>query len=125
MRARFVIAGRMPGYNEQLKATNKDRRKGNQMKQRETDRAAWAAIASNMPRFDCPVIVRFAWYEPNEKRDLDNVAFAKKYILDGLQRAKVIPNDNPKHVVGFTDTFGVDKANPRIEVEVVEAVWVP
>ena len=125
MRARFTIDGRMPGYNEQLKAANKNYHKGNQMKQRETERARWSAVAACMPRFDGPVIVRFEWYEPNERRDLDNVAFAKKYILDGLQRARVIPNDNPKHVVGFTDTFGVDRARPRVEVEVVEAVWVP
>ena len=49
--------------------------------------------------------------------DCDNVAFAKKYILDGLKEAKIIPDDSRKYVAGLGgDFFEIDKNNPRVEV---------
>lgn len=64
--------------------------------------------------------VKFRWYEANKKRDLDNVAFAKKFIFDALVDCGVLKNDSRKYVVGFSDDFYIDKVNPRIEVEIVE-----
>ena len=122
MTATFVIAGRMPGLNEFIKAHDKDYHKGNQMKQRETDRAAWSAKAAHVPRFDRPVTVHFLWVEPNKKRDVDNIAFAKKFILDGLVRARIIANDNRKHVTGFSDSFEYDRSRPRIVVTITDDV---
>ena len=48
------------------------------------------------------------------------MAFAKKFVQDALVKAKVIQNDSQKWVVGFTDDFGVDQKNPRVEVEIME-----
>ena len=47
---------------------------------------------------DSPVTVRFTWVEGNRRRDIDNVAFAKKFVLDGLVQAGVIGNDTPQYV---------------------------
>ena len=52
-----------------------------------------------------PVFIRFIWHEPTKRRDKDNVAFAKKYILDALQKKKILPNDNNRWIIGFTDEF--------------------
>jgi hypothetical protein len=46
------------------------------------------------------------------------VAFAKKFVLDGLVAAGVIGNDTPQYVAGFEDRFLYDGRNPRIIVEV-------
>ena len=73
-----------------------------------------------MPRFEGPVVVSIEWYEPNRRRDLDNVASAKKFILDGLVRAGVLANDGQRHVTGFADTFHVDRERPRIVVSIIE-----
>ena len=54
---------------------------------------------------DTPVFVKFIWHEPTKRRDKDNVAFAKKYILDALQKKKILPNDNNKWIIGFSDEF--------------------
>jgi Holliday junction resolvase RusA-like endonuclease len=62
--------------------------------------------------------VRFTWVERNRRRDIDNVAFAKKFVLDGLVAAGVIGNDTPQYVAGFEDRFLYDGRNPRIIVEV-------
>lgn len=87
MRAGMVIEGRFPSLNDYVDAERANRHVGAKMKRRETARAEAAAIAQGLPRFAGPVAVRFLWVEPNRRRDLDNVAFAKKFVLDGLVAA--------------------------------------
>ena len=71
-------------------------------------------------RFEKPVRIAFTWYEPNKKRDKDNIAFAKKFIFDALVENNVIPNDGWKNIDSFSDSFKVDAQNPRVEVEIME-----
>lgn len=118
MRATFTIDGRMPGLNEYTRKQRQNRHAGAAMKRRETERAAWSAKAARVPRFVRPVHVSFLWVEPNRRRDRDNVAFARKFVLDGLVLAGVIRDDGPDYVTGFTDRFSYDKANPRVVVTV-------
>ena len=58
-----------------------------------------------LPKFTDPVFILFSWTEENKRRDYDNVAFAKKFILDALVKARKLKDDNRKCVVGFTDRF--------------------
>lgn len=51
--------------------------------------------------------VIFHWYKPNNKTDHDNIAFCKKFVLDGLKMAKLIPDDSPKYIRNFIDDFGI------------------
>ena len=81
------------------------------MKKEFTNYVTNEAIAQKISAQTNPIIVHFAWIEGNKRRDLDNVAFAKKFILDGLVKAGVLKNDNCKHVTGFTDTFIYDSEN--------------
>lgn len=67
-----------------------------------------------------PVFVAIDWYAPDRKKDKDNIAFAKKFILDGLVMAKVLKNDGWEDISDFSDTFHLDKKNPRIEVMLEE-----
>ena len=103
MRARMVIPGRMPGLNDYVRAERSNR---------------FAAVEQRMPSFNGRVEIIFTWVEENRRRDMDNVAFAKKFILDGLVRAGVILDDTPRYVAGLADRFDYDKQHPRIEVEV-------
>ena len=50
--------------------------------------------------------------------DLDNVAFAAKFVLDGLVMAKVIAGDDQAHVTGIRHVFAVCPDWPRVVVEV-------
>lgn len=67
-----------------------------------------------------PVTMHYTWIEPNRKRDKDNIAFAKKFIQDALVDCEVLKDDGWTNVIGFTDTFGVDKKNPRVVVTIEE-----
>ncbi len=60
----------------------------------------------DLPRFEKPVELEFYWIEKNNRRDYDNIAFAKKFVLDALVRNGKLKDDNRKCVVGFTDRFG-------------------
>ena len=71
-------------------------------------------------KIDKPVYIKFIWYEQNCKRDKDNVAFAKKFILDALQKSGILPNDNNQYVLGFQDEF-VYRQGDKVEVEIWEA----
>ena len=70
-----------------------------------------------------PVRIKYTFYEPNRKRDLDNISgVAHKFIQDALVKCKVLDNDGWNNIVGFEDHFFTDKHNPRIEVVLEEVV---
>ena len=54
------------------------------------------------------------------KRDVDNVGFGAKFILDALVGLGILENDNQSHVSGISYEVKCDKYYPRIEVEIYE-----
>ena len=90
--------------------------KGASIKREVTDIIYWEAKSQKLKPVSKPVHISITWYCKNKKKDPDNIAFAKKFILDGLVKAGVLENDGWKQIEGFTDKFEVDKKNPRVEV---------
>ena len=123
MEAGLIIPGRFPSLNDYIAAERKNRHIAAKMKRDETKRVADIAANSDMPTFDKPVHVYFAWVEPNRRRDIDNIAFAHKFILDGLVDAGVLKGDSQKYVTGLVDRFRVDKDNPRVSVLITDEYW--
>ena len=66
------------------------------------------------------VDINFIWHLPNKKKDPDGVAFAKKFILDGMVKAAVLENDNLKWIKSFKDEFEID-GNDFVEVLIIES----
>ena len=62
----------------------------------------------HLPEITKPVYLRFYWIEGNKRRDLDGIAFGKKFILDALVRFGKLKNDNHRYVKGFSDIFDYD-----------------
>ena len=118
----LIIYGKLPNLNEYTRACRTNRFAGAKMKS-DAERIIGAFIRTQLPgvAFEKAVELQFRWYEPNKKRDLDNVCFAKKFILDSLVSNGIIIADGWQGVKGFTDTFFIDKENPRIEVDIKEA----
>ena len=119
METKLVIYGRLDNLNDYTKACRTDPRVGNRMKKKNEEIIS-GYIMQQMRgiRFDGRVYLHFTWIEPNRNRDLDNVCFAKKFILDALVSNGIIETDGWRGVSGFTDEFGVDADNPRIEVTI-------
>lgn len=63
----------------------------------------------NKKWYKYPCRITFVWHLKNKRKDLDNVAFAKKFILDGLVKAGTLKNDNLNNVIEFRDKVEFDK----------------
>lgn len=122
MKKTFTIKGQLPNLNEYTRACRTNRYVGARMKE-QAEKCIKLYIIQQLKdvHFEGPVKLSFKWFEPNRKRDLDNVCFAKKFILDALVSSGIIVADGWKGVVGFTDEFYVSSDNPRIEVDIEEA----
>ena len=95
---------------------------GNRMKRTDQRAVEWC-ITSQLRgiRIKKPVFLSYAWYEPNKKRDLDNISgYGHKICQDALVACNVLKDDGWKYVVGFEDKFYVDRKNPRIEILIKE-----
>jgi len=114
---KFIIKGRLPALNDYTKVNRGNKYAGNNLKKNTQQ-----LISLFIPKepVNTPIRLIFSWYEPNKRRDKDNIAFAKKFILDALVNAGVIPNDGWKEIEGFEDRFYVDKKDPRVEVELLQ-----
>ena len=116
----IVFEGEFTDLNRYIKALNNSRWGGASIKKIETERVYICCKNQKVKSIkDYPVFVIFTWYSKNLKMDIDNVAFAKKFILDGLVKAKVLTNDSRKFVSGFTDYFEIDSGNPRVVVNII------
>lgn len=94
---------KMPSLNEYINKCRYNRYAGNYYKQK-TQEEIYPYI-KDIPRLEKPVKIDFHWYEGNKKRDLDNIAFSKKFILDALVTYGKLKDDDRKNVCGFTDSF--------------------
>lgn len=119
---KLTIDGTLPGLNEIIDASRANYHIGNALKQQAQNAVMWH-IRQQLRgvRFEKPVILRYRFYEPNRRRDKDNIASgAHKVIQDALVKSGVLKNDGWKYVEGFEDRFDVDKQNPRIVVTIEE-----
>lgn len=115
----FTIPGRLPGLNEYTRANRSHAVIGARMKREAEAEVMWAATDAKLDRITVPVEVRIDWYEETTRRDLDNIAFAVKFILDALVKHGTLRDDNRSCVTGIAHRVFVDRENPRIEVALV------
>lgn len=120
MKYKFEISKRLMGLNEYTNINRTNKYKGASAKKQEQAYIIWC-IKEQLGniKIDKPVIGHFTWIEENKKRDLDNICFAKKFILDALVQAGVLQDDNRKIVTNFTDSFEYAKES-KVIVELEE-----
>ena len=129
MTYKLIIDGTLPNLNDYLKAERQTFRKGgkfttkgNELKKDTQELIIWA-IRQQLRgvHITKPIILKYDFYEPNKKRDLDNIsAFAHKTVQDSLVLAGIIDNDGWKNIAGYVDQFYLDGESPRIEILLVE-----
>ena len=70
-------------------------------------------------RIEKQIRLHYVYYCKTRRRDLDNISgYFHKVFQDALVQAGVIPNDNWKYIMGFSDEFRLDTKDPRIEVRI-------
>lgn len=115
MKKTLIIPGRLDGLNALIDANRRGPFAGARIKKK-NDGIVKKAIEEQIKgaHFKNPIFIRFSWYEPNARRDPDNIVSAKKFILDALVQSGVIDNDDQKHVIGFSDDVEIDRERPRV-----------
>lgn len=112
------IPFRLPSLNEYIDKCRGNRYGGANFK-KSVERDIMIILNTQHFLITSPVHVTFIWHEPNSRRDKDNVAFAKKFILDALQKSGRLKNDNNNYIAGFTDRFVYDRSE-GVEVIIEE-----
>lgn len=121
MKAELTIPFTLPNLNDYISAERTNRFKAAKMKHDAEEGVGWFIRSQSLPRFDKPCFIEYRWFEKNKRRDLDNISsFGRKVIQDALVRNGVLANDGWANIVGFSDSFAVDKERPRIEVTIME-----
>ena len=117
----FIIWGRLPGLNEIISADRAHAQVGARLKRETLDMVSLCIRTQRLKPVEKPIEIHYRFYEPNRRRDVGNVlAGADKVIEDALVKCGILPDDGQKWVRNIVPWFGVDKENPRIEVELKE-----
>lgn len=107
---------KLPSLNEYIDACRANKYAGAKMKKNIEEAIGW--FINPLPRFESPVTISFHWIESNKRRDYDNIAFAKKFILDSLVKCHKLKDDNRRFVTSFTDTFEIgEQTKVIIDIE--------
>ena len=114
---KITIPGELPALNEIIDKSKAHHMAYASLKKDATNLVQYAA--NNLPQMN-RIELDITYYCKNRRKDPDNIAAAKKFILDGLVKAEVISNDGWKEVAGWKERWERDKDNPRVEVEIKE-----
>lgn len=115
---KIEIPYKFPSLNEYVNECRKNKYAGAKMKRQIQDDISW--FITKLPVYKNPIAIHFHWVEGNKRRDLDNICFAKKFILDALVEQGKLKDDNRKCVTAFTDTFSYgEETKVILEIEEV------
>jgi Holliday junction resolvase RusA-like endonuclease len=110
-----LIKHKFTTLNKYVNAERTNKFMAAKIKREETEIARLHFIGK---KFKTPCKIKFTWLVCDKRSDLDNIAYAKKYILDGMYKSGAIPNDGMKHIQGFTDEFKInDYWGVEIDIE--------
>lgn len=100
---KISIEGKLPSLNDYIRAERANRQAGAKLKRDTETMLMWQM--GRLFKIKTPCFICFEWHEKTTRRDKDNVAFAKKFILDAMQKAEKLENDNNRCIQGFSDRF--------------------
>ena len=116
---RFEIPLKLIGLNDYITLNRTNTYKASKIKNEIENDIIICIKAAKIRHIKRPVFIRFTWFEQTSRRDKDNVRFAKKFILDAMQKARVLENDNNDFIAGFQDNF-IYGQGQKVRVEIFD-----
>lgn len=116
---KIILIGEFTDLNSHISMTNRNRFLGAKLKKDNGDMALKQLTLTQGVVEQYPVFITMTWYTKDMRVDPDNIAFAKKYILDALVAKKILEDDGRRQISGFKDMFEIDKLCPRVEIEIL------
>ena len=120
---KFTINAQLPSLNEVINANRGNRYKGSKQKKEIEELIGYEILFAKTrgtlkPVRNYPVKIKIDWHEATERRDLDNIVSAKKFILDALVKNGILKDDGQKFVKRITDNPILGKKIPNSYVVV-------
>lgn len=109
----LVYHGKLPSLNEVINRNRANKYAGAQLKALLTQQMAWTFKIQGKPITD-PCCILISFYEPNKRRDIDNIHASTKFILDALVMAGILKNDTQRYVTDVAHE--VKHGREKIEV---------
>ena len=109
---------KLPSFNEYVYACRTNKYMAAKMKRDLEQEIGYFIL--DLPKYDKPIQIHFHWIEGNQKRDYDNICYAKKFILDALVKYQKLKDDNRNYVYSFRDTFEYKKGTTKVVLEIEE-----
>lgn len=117
----ITIKGKFPNLNDYVGSCRTNRYAAANMIKKAEENIVMQLLFSKLNRLHPPIVMTYTYYEPNKRRDKDNIAaFFHKVFQDALMLGGYIENDGWDYIESWTDEFDVDKINPRIEIKIWE-----
>lgn len=107
---------RFTELNKYINAERGNKYAAAEIKENETQ-VARLAFCNEKPAQGLPLELTFKWYCTDMRRNPDNIAFAKKFIIDGMVAAGYIENDGWKQIGTLRDEFYLAECD-RVVVEI-------
>ena len=117
-RQRVIIDYKLDNLNDIIKHSRRNRFLANKKKQEEMEAVA-GYISKLKPVKYYPITINCIWHIKNIQSDLDNKVL--KSILDQMQKAGIIVNDNIKYI-NTINNKAIKDVKDYLELEIVEAV---
>lgn len=116
---RFEIPFRLPGLNEIICADRTHWAKGAKLKGKSQREVLLVLKGLKLQGVSKPVAVTYVWHDTS-RRDPGNIAGGgDKIIMDALQDAGILPNDNKKWIKAISHLF-MDDGPDRVVVTLRE-----
>lgn len=119
MNNKYELNMKLPSLNDYIRVCRCNKYQANKFKSEIEQEIGLRLV--KMPKWTKPIKIKFHWIEGNKKRDLDNICFAKKFILDAMVKYRKLTDDNRNYVYAFEDSFEYgEKTKVILEVEEME-----
>lgn len=122
----FYIYEKLPNLNEFRQEIARSKYKGGKLKNEVEDSIITAIMYAKLkgtlkPIENYPIQINCIWYEkPPIRMDIDNRRASVKFILDAMQKSRIIPNDNRKYICALFDEYKKTNKEDYVKVEIIE-----
>lgn len=98
----FIIKQKLPSLNDYTMACRSNKYAGAKFKKDIEEVIGWsirqALTSKTLKPTNEPSIIVIEWHKKDKRMDVDNIHSSVKFILDTMQKHKIIPNDNRKYI---------------------------
>lgn len=112
------IDGKLPGFIDYVRAVKTSPQAEEKLASKASEIITWQL--GRLFKIKTPCFIQFQWIEKTTRRNKESVAFAKKYIIDALQKSEKL-SGGTNSLTGFSDTFTYDTRRYGVKLTIWEA----